>query len=250
MSGWVKIHRVFDKWEWYSSPNCVTVFIDILLRANYEDGRYLGVSIPAGSFTTSPEQIAKRTGLTRQQVRTVLTKLKSTNEITIKTTNKFTMISIVKWDFYQKETETSNQQVTNKQPTSNQQVTTSKNLRNKEVKNKRIILKQSPLAFLFDASDPIQTWLLTGTLNAQEELLKNHSHHVLAEEIKKAFIWQCEKKKREAGSFLITWLGNKKTAAFNPKQGQKQFIKATPDNPTGNPYKVELEQIRREKEIS
>ncbi|WP_326494329.1 hypothetical protein [Sphingobacterium sp. UT-1RO-CII-1] len=84
--------------------------------------------------------------MTVQQIRTSLTKLKSTNEITIKTTNKGTVITIVNYDFYQSGEDeqptkqpTSNQRITNKQPTDNQQVTTNKNVKNiKNDKNERM----------------------------------------------------------------------------------------------------------------
>jgi hypothetical protein len=121
----------------------------------------------------------------------------------------------------------------------------------KEIKEKEIkviknkLLEFSQLSILFKPEDEIQSWLLTGSEAAQKELLEKHSHHVLAEEIKKAYLWQCEKKPRKAGSFLITWMGNKNTAAFNPNQAQARFknqsngITPTPQNPTGNPYTAE-----------
>jgi uncharacterized phage protein (TIGR02220 family) len=128
MAGWVKLHRIFKTWEWYGAPNHLAVFIDLLLHANYEDGKYRGISIPKGSLTTSSGKIADRTGLSRQQVRTVLSNLQSTSEITIKTTNKYSMISVTNWDKYQDD-----QPPTIAKP--NKQLTTSKKLRNKETRN-------------------------------------------------------------------------------------------------------------------
>lgn len=117
-----------------------------------------------------------------------------------------------------------------------------KNLPEKNSKAKRKGLESSPLSTLFNPDDEIQSWLLTGTLPAQNELLTKFSHHVLAEEIKKAFFWQCENKPRNAGTFLLTWMSNKKTSAFMPNSVQKRFsgrgagIEPNEQNPTGNPY--------------
>lgn len=121
-----------------------------------------------------------------------------------------------------------------------------KERKEKEIKvNETVVsktLKASPLSSLFKPEDPIQSWLLTGSDASQKELLSTHSHHILAEEIKKAFLWQCEKKPRKAGSFLLTWMSNKKSPAYNPSQAQAGFknksngVVATPLNPTGNPY--------------
>lgn len=131
MSGWIKVHRSLLNWEWYTNPNCLLVFMTLLLRANYEDGTYRGVPIPKGSLTTSREMISRRTGLSVQTVRTTLRKLVISGEITIKTTGKFTMISITNWERFQGD----NQQIN---PTINQEstskVTTSKKIINKEDK--------------------------------------------------------------------------------------------------------------------
>lgn len=124
-----------------------------------------------------------------------------------------------------------------------------KEKKEKEKKGKQI-LENSPLSCLFAQDDEIQPWLLTGTDAAQKELLEKHSHHVLAEEIKKAFLWQLEKSPRKAGSFLVTWMSNKKTPAFNPNHARKTKTIATPSNPTGDPYLAELNEIRKNGEIA
>lgn len=120
----------------------------------------------------------------------------------------------------------------------------------KEIKEKKT-LERSPLSILFNAEDEIQKWLLTGTEASQKELLEKHSHHVLAEEIKKAFLWQLEKSPRKAGTFLVTWMSNKKTQAFGVNQGQARLktksnsLTATPENPTGNPYKQQIIELEK-----
>lgn len=128
MSGWIKLHRAICKWSWYDSPNCVHVFVDLLVHANHKETSYRGVSIPAGSLTTSQVKIAQRTGLTTRQVRTVLDKLSLTGEVSVKSNNKFSMISITNWDIYQQEVSQQDSQTV-------PPMSTSKKLRNKEVKN-------------------------------------------------------------------------------------------------------------------
>ncbi len=137
MSGWLKLHRKITEWEWYSDTNVYRLFTHLLFIANYEETRWCGEVIMPGQCVTGRENLAKSTSLTPQQVRTCLDKLKSTNEITIKTTNKYSIITIVHWLIYQQDNQQDNQQTTNKQPTNNQQVTTpkeDKNLRTKESK--------------------------------------------------------------------------------------------------------------------
>lgn len=134
MSGWLKLHRETLDWEWYGDHNTCRLFFHLLLRANYKPSRYMGYEIPAGSIAAGIDKLAEQTGLSVQQVRTALTKLKSTNEITIKTTNKFSIITMIKWETYQEDNEQNNNQVTNDQQTDNKRITPSKEGKKEEGK--------------------------------------------------------------------------------------------------------------------
>ena len=89
------------------------------------------MTIEKGSVFTSIEHLSKKSGLTMQQTRTALNKLKSTGEITIKSTNRGTLVTVENWGKYQFMSEeitnestnnpTNNQQTSNKQITNNQQ---------------------------------------------------------------------------------------------------------------------------------
>jgi hypothetical protein len=128
MSGWIKMHRQFLDWEWYSDINTRLVFIHLLLEANWEDSSYRGDDIPMGYLVTGRDILAVKVGLSVQKIRTALNNLESTNDITIKTSRKGTVIQIVNYQKYQN--------LTNKQPETNQitspEITTLKKLRNKE----------------------------------------------------------------------------------------------------------------------
>ena len=173
-SGFIKLHRKITEWEWYSDVNARLVFMHLLIKANYKASRFQGREIPIGSLVIGRKALATEIGLSEQQVRTSINKLKSTNEITIKATNKFSICTIVKWAEYQcKEStkkQTNNQQITNNQPTSNQQVTTSKEvkkLRSKEVKN-----KQGANAGAFDASRFEVFWNLFPNKRGKQKALE------------------------------------------------------------------------------
>ena len=101
MEGWVKILRKFVNWEWYDDINTKTVFLHLLLTANYADKNWKGIEIKRGQKITSIKNLAKETNLSIQEVRTSLKRLKSTREITIETTNKYTLITVEKYNDYQ-----------------------------------------------------------------------------------------------------------------------------------------------------
>jgi hypothetical protein len=135
MSGWIKLHRQIIEWEWFSDTNTFRVFLQLLLKANHKEKKYRGMVLKVGTIITSREILAFETRLSIQQVRTALDKLKSTNEITIKTSSQGTIIEVVNYAKYQLVTN----EVTIKEPTSNQQVTTNKNEK-KEKNEKEVIL--------------------------------------------------------------------------------------------------------------
>ena len=144
---YIKLFRKMLTWEWYGDTNTTRLFLHILLKVNYEPSRYRGHEIGAGECVFGRKKWAKELGLSEQQVRTALSHLKSTNEITTKTTNKFTIIHLENWEFWQisegKSTTKTANKLTNKQPTTNQQVTTSKeskNVRKEEVINIRNLI--------------------------------------------------------------------------------------------------------------
>ena len=122
------------------------IFIHLLLTASWRDARWQGVEIPRGSVFASPETLAVATGLSRQQVRTIITRLKSTSEITTKSTSKGTLITLCNFDTYnwdyteinQQDNQQLNLKLTNDQPASNQPLTTSEEgNKDKKVKKER-----------------------------------------------------------------------------------------------------------------
>jgi hypothetical protein len=126
--GWIKLHRQILEWEWYSDNNCFRLFLHLLLKANHKEKRFKGLELKIGSIVTSRDLLARETGLTSQQIRTALTKLISTNEITSITSSQGTIIQIVSYEKYQVPTN----EITNEQPTSNQQSTTNNNVKNEK----------------------------------------------------------------------------------------------------------------------
>ena len=135
--GFILLFRSFKEWRWFKDIKVRSVFELCLLNANIKDKEWMGIIIPKGSFVTSLEHLAHENGTSIQQTRTALKKLVSTGEISLKSTNKFTQITVINWDKFQSFPSelTNNQQTTNKQLTNNQQ-TTNKQLTTTKQDNK------------------------------------------------------------------------------------------------------------------
>nr|DAZ39841.1 MAG TPA: replisome organizer [Caudoviricetes sp.] len=87
-------------WEWYENTNVFRLFYHCLLHTNLEDKRYCGKEIKAGQFVSSRARISAETGLTVDQVRTALKKLKDTGYISTKSTNKYTIYTVIGYQEY------------------------------------------------------------------------------------------------------------------------------------------------------
>lgn len=120
--GWIKVHRKIVDWEWWSDHNTTRLFMYLLLMATHEDIRHQGIVIKRGQLVTSRAKLSLATGISERSIRTSLENLKTTNEITIKSTNRFTIITICKYEDYQlieDESDQVNDQQTAIQTTSN-----------------------------------------------------------------------------------------------------------------------------------
>nr|DAI88233.1 MAG TPA: replisome organizer [Caudoviricetes sp.] len=123
LNGYIKLYRKLIQWGWYQDSVVKDLFLHCLLTASFKEFKWMGQAMNAGQFVTSYKLLAEALGFTVQQIRTALKKLESTGEITSKSTNKYTVITVINWGSYQADDIDSNtqinKQITNKQQTKN-----------------------------------------------------------------------------------------------------------------------------------
>lgn len=117
---YIKLSRKILEWEWYSDINTCRLFIHMLLKANWKDGRFQGENIERGSFVSSYQNLSIETGLSIKNVRTALEHLKSTGEVAVNRHAKYSVFTIKNYDQYQS---TGNQPAVNRQSTGSQPAT-------------------------------------------------------------------------------------------------------------------------------
>lgn len=100
-NGYVALHRKILDWEWFKDNNMFKLFVYLVLKANHEDQRWNGVVIKRGQLVTGRLKLSQETGISQRTLRTCINRLKSTSELSVKTTNKFSLITIVNYDLYQ-----------------------------------------------------------------------------------------------------------------------------------------------------
>lgn len=117
---YIKLSRGILDWDWYGNINTCHLFIHMLLKANWKDGRFEGKVIPRGSFVSSYPKLAEECNLTVNELRTALKHLISTGEITVKSQSKYSVFTVKNYCQYQEV----NSQITDKSQSINSQLTT------------------------------------------------------------------------------------------------------------------------------
>lgn len=123
MSGWIKLHRVLASSAIGNKPDYLAVWVHLLLSATHRPreilvGRQI-VQLDAGQLVFGRKAFSAKTGVSEAVIRSALDAFKSLKQITIKTTTKYSIITVTKWSEYQSEEPANNLKKTSKQPTVN-----------------------------------------------------------------------------------------------------------------------------------
>lgn len=133
----IKIYDNIAGWQWYQDSCMVHLFIHFILKANYQDAYFMGKLIKRGQLATGRKSLSLTLGMSEMKVRERLKKLQNTKEITIETTNSFSIITLCNYEKYQ------TKQLT-KEPMESQWRTTTEEI--KEVKEEKNKIKQQLFA--------------------------------------------------------------------------------------------------------
>ena len=131
MSGqWVKLHRKSIDSQVFSDAALWQMFCWCLMKANWKDGWFNAVPIPAGSFATGRHAASEFLGMNAATWYKRMKKLESCGVISLKSNNRFTVVTVEKWADYQESQEFGNNKVTTKSQQGNNGVTTGEQLGN------------------------------------------------------------------------------------------------------------------------
>ena len=148
--GFVKIYRQITKWEWYQDYPTFKVFFHLLITANHRREKWRGIIIGRGQKLTSYSKLALECGLSVRQVRTAISNLKSTGELTYETTSRYGIATINNYGSYQTKGSRDVTQATGRRQSGDRQATTNKNDKKPKNAKKNTVGNAdiSPAAFL------------------------------------------------------------------------------------------------------
>lgn len=96
--GFIKLSRSISACNWFEDNNTLAVLVRLTLSAEWQDTSCNGIELKRGQLITTIPQIAQSNQLTVQQTRTILNRLKSTGRITVRSTPKFSIITLNDFD--------------------------------------------------------------------------------------------------------------------------------------------------------
>lgn len=100
-TSFIKLDRNILRWRWYKDANVFRIFIYLLITAAYKDTEINGITLRRGQCLTTYKELATINSLSLKAVRTAISKLIDTGEISLKRLSKGVIITITSFEFYQ-----------------------------------------------------------------------------------------------------------------------------------------------------
>ncbi|CAA3813806.1 dnaD domain protein [Staphylococcus aureus] len=261
MTGWISIDRSIQNHWLFKEKRTFSKFeawIYLLMEANHSKAKVpIGnqiVTVERGQRLTSILTLSDLFNWSRFKVKTFLDLLESDGMLEVKTTSKYTLITIVNYDFYQSEQgrnqhqndikPTSKQHQSNINPTSKQHQTNTNNNDNKDNNEKNVNnekKKTTAFDFFQDNGFGFITSYNLDDLNYYLDSFENDSDEIVTASLKIAkdrnkVTWGYAK------SILNTWLNAnlksiEQVRAFekqqleSKKQNYKPFVKQSKEKP-------------------
>lgn len=134
MEGWIRIHRKIIDASWFGKSEYVHLWLYLLLKANHKDQEiFIGnekILVKRGQLLTSRHKLSEAVHVQENKIYRILKCFENEHQIEQRKTTKYTVISIVNYDTYQKSEQDNEQQMNNKCTTNEQQMNTNNNVNN------------------------------------------------------------------------------------------------------------------------
>ena len=99
--GWIKVFRSLPAWRWYKDANTKSLYLHLLLNACIRPTPFMDFVLQPGEFVSTVRALAYELNMSDKAVRVAMNHLIATNDMAIKTTNKYTIFSVQNWEKYQ-----------------------------------------------------------------------------------------------------------------------------------------------------
>ena len=231
LNGYIYIHKQLLMTSFYKDSFAVHLALHLLLKANYQDTQitFNGqvMTIQRGQHLAGRKKLSEETGIKQSTVRNKLKLLEKTRFLDIKSNNKFSVITICKYEDFQNIKIKRGQQIG--QPKDNQRTTKGQPVDTpNEVKEVNEIKKNTPLPPKEELPDWLSQDAWQGFLDMRKAKKKPPTTKALELILEKLNTWR--EKGHNPTAILNTSIVNSWTDVYEPKetQGVKE-VKATLD---------------------
>jgi len=134
MEGWIRIHRKLIEASWFNKSEYVHLWLYLLLKANHQDKEvFVGnekVVVKRGQLLTSRSKLSEVVHIQENKIYRILKCFENEHQIEQQKTKKYTVISILNYDAYQKSEQVIEQPTNSKRTTDEQSMNTNNNDKN------------------------------------------------------------------------------------------------------------------------
>lgn len=134
MEGWISIHRKLIEASWFKKSEYVHLWLYLLLKANHKDKEvFIGnekILIKRGQLLTSRNKLSEAVHVQENKIYRILKCFENEHQIEQQKTSRYTIISIVNYDTYQKNEQVIEQQMNSERTADEQPMNTNNNINN------------------------------------------------------------------------------------------------------------------------
>ena len=145
-NGWIKLYRQIIDSAVFDYPKLLKVWIWCLCKASHKEHEMLignqVVRLEPGQFVFGRHAASVELKMPEGSIPRYINALKNNGNLTTKSNNKYTIITVENWASFQVRDDDTEQQMNNKRTTNEQQMNTNKNVKN--VNNVKKIGKSAP----------------------------------------------------------------------------------------------------------
>lgn len=98
--GWIGINRDIINYSIYKDHGAMRVLLHLLLTVNYSAVEWQSITIDRGETVTSLKRLSEELGMSKNTLLKSLSTLESAGEVSKRTTNKYTLIRVVNYNYW------------------------------------------------------------------------------------------------------------------------------------------------------
>jgi len=132
-AGWIKLHRSITDSFVFDNPDRLKFWLWCLCKASHKDRKQTvglqEIQLTKGQFVFGRKKASTELSMDESKIYRLLKTFEKREKVEVKSNNKYSLVTVVNWSFYQGSEQQSEQQMNNKLTTNEQQSNTNKNVK-------------------------------------------------------------------------------------------------------------------------